>query len=137
MKQPITSRNAAFIIGGLLTLPAACFFIVSILNFQLGYPFLYDAANPFLESTSTSERAGFNIYLLILFGPVLALMINVLAVLDLWLDHGKDRINFQLSLGKNRDHLLIISLSGLILIILAAYLFIETCNCLNLSTNTI
>ena len=100
MKQPITSRNAAFIIGGLLTLPAACFFIVSILNFQLGYPFLYDAANPFLESTSTSERAGFNIYLLILFGPVLALMINVLAVLDLWLDHGKDRINFQLSLGK-------------------------------------
>jgi hypothetical protein len=125
MKQPTTSRYPAFIIGGLLTLPAACFFIISILNFQLGYPYLYDAANPFQQSTSISEPAGFNIYLLILFGPVLALLLNVLAVLDLWLDNGKDRINFQLSVGKNWYNLVMISLSGLTLIIIAAYLFLE------------
>ena len=129
MKQPATSQYPAVILGGLLILPAACFFMVSILNFQLGYPYLYDAANPFLQSTSISEPPGFNINLLILFGPVLALLINVLAVLDLWLDQGKDRINFQVSSG-NWTNLLIILISAMMLLTTAAYLFIENCNCL-------
>lgn len=129
MKQPVTSRYPAFIAGALLMLPAACFFIILILNFQLGYPYLYDAANPFLQSTSISEPPGLNVNLLILFGPVLTLLINVLAVLDLWLDHGKDRITFKSSAGKKWWNLLIISLSGLTLIVLAVYLFAERCNC--------
>ena len=130
MKQPTASRYPAFIVGGILTLPAACFVMVSILNFQLGYPYLYDAANPFLQSTSISEPPGFNINLLILFGPVLALLINILAVLDLWLDQGKDRINFQLSIRRNWTNLLIILVNALTLLATAAYLFIENCNCL-------
>lgn len=128
MKQPAISRYPALIIGGLLTLPAASFFIITILNFQLGYPYLYDAADPFLQSASVSEPPGLNINLLILLGPVLALLLNVLAVLDLWLDKGKDRISFQFSVGKNRWNLLIISLSGLTLIVLAGYLLIENGN---------
>ena len=129
MKQPTSSRSPAFIVGGILTLPAACFFLISILNFQLGYPYLYDAANPFLQSTNISEPPGFNINLLILFGPVLALLINVLAVLDLWLDQGKDRINFQLSVSRSWTNLLIILVSAMTLLTTAAYLFIENCNC--------
>jgi hypothetical protein len=130
MKQPATSRYPAFIVGGILTLPAACFFMISILNFQLGYPYLYDAANPFLQSSDISEPPGFNINLLILFGPVLALLINILAVLDLWLDQGKDRINLQLSVSRIWTNLLIILVSAMTLLTTAAYLFIENCNCL-------
>src|SRR5687767_8391856 len=93
MKQLIIKQKPAFVIGCLLTLPTLLFFFISIMKFELGSPYLFDAATPFLESTGISEPPGFNINLLILFGPVLAFLLNLFAVLHLQFDSGKERIS--------------------------------------------
>jgi hypothetical protein len=81
MKQITMKQIPAFIIRSLLTLSTLYFFFISVVKFHVGAPYIFDAATPFLESTGISEPPGLNVNLLLIFGPVLALLLNLFAVL--------------------------------------------------------
>ncbi|MEJ7672590.1 MAG: hypothetical protein WKF59_07735 [Chitinophagaceae bacterium] len=72
MKPNVINTNRVFWIGTLLTLPTAYFIFISLLKYGLGIPSLLDSAQPLLERLGIKESLGFNINLLILFGPLIA-----------------------------------------------------------------
>jgi hypothetical protein len=71
-------HKPAFILGCLLTVPMFYFFFISIIKFESGSTYFFDAATPFLESTGISEPP--RLHILILFGPVLTFLLSLLAV---------------------------------------------------------
>ena len=127
--KTISKNNLNFFIGLLLSLPTAYFIFISLLKYELGYPFLFDSIQSTLESWGIKESFGWNINLLILFGPVLALLLNVLSVLHIRFEFSKERIDCRLSITKSWWNLAVVLLSGGVLFILSAYLFLENCNC--------
>ena len=129
MKQYIISYRSAAWVGLLLSLPTAYFFLISFLKFELNTPGFYDAIKPALQSMGLRESFGWNINLLILFGPVLALILNVLSVIHIRFETTKEKIDCQVSIYKSWKNLAIVFLGGMVLLILLAYLFVENCNC--------
>jgi len=63
------------VVGVLLTLPTLYFIFISVMKYVFGWDYLFDAATPTPEGLGIKESFGWNITLLILFGPVLALVI--------------------------------------------------------------
>lgn len=130
MKQSIISYRTAAWAGLLLSLPTAYFFLTSFLKFELNAPGLYDAIEPALQSMGLREDFGWNINLLILLGPVLALILNVLSVIHIRFETTKEKIDCRVSINKSGKNLAVVFLSGVILLVLFTYLFVENCNCL-------
>ena len=129
MKQSFISYRTAAWLGLLLSLPTTYFFLISILKFELDAPALYDTIEPALQSMGLRDGFGFNINLLILFGPVLALLLNVLSVLHIRFETTKEKIDCRVSINKSWKNLAVVFLSGIVLLFLFAYLFVENCNC--------
>lgn len=129
MKLLIVRSKFIWIAGMLLTIPAFCFFLAAILKFELNTPGLYDAIEPALLAMGLRDNFGFNINLLILFGPVLALLLNVLSVLHIRFETTTEKIDCRVSINKNWKNLAVVFLSANVLLILFAYLFVENCNC--------
>lgn len=113
----------------LLLLPTVYFITTSILKFEMGVDGPYDAVAPFLESAGLKESFGWNINLLILFGPVLALLIAALQVIELELIFSRDILRMHIAVEKKWIPLIIAGLSGLVLATLFFYLLGENCNC--------
>ena len=128
--KSITNRSKLIWIAGLfLTIPTCYFFLAAILKYELNTPGLYDTIEPALITMGLRENFGWNINLLILFGPVLALLLNVLSVLHIRFETTKEKIDCRLSIINSWKNLAVVFLSGIVLLILFAYLFLENCNC--------
>lgn len=95
--KSISKQNIVFFIGLLFSLPTAYFIFINILN-DLGYSQLFDSAWPTFQSWGIQESFGWNINLLILFGPVLALTLNLMSVLHLRFDFSKQ--SYRLSVNR-------------------------------------
>jgi uncharacterized integral membrane protein len=108
----------------LLVLPATYFVLISILKYGLGIDGPFDAAQPMLESLGIQDSLGWNINLLILFGPLLALLFSVLQVLHFT----AEKFDFRVSILKRWLPLSITGLSVLVLGVLFIYLVGENCN---------
>jgi len=126
MKTQILKPNASMIIGLLLTIPTAYFILINLLN-EAGITSLYDATNPLFEKLGSNNSLGWDINLLILFGPVIALLLNVCSVLNIHWHATKTNIDVQLHVEKRRSNFFVIGLSSLCLFILFLYLFGENC----------
>jgi hypothetical protein len=94
-----------------------------------GLPALFDAAQPTLETLGIKEAIGWNINLLILFGPLVALLLNLNSVLDINWQGTRDDIIVQLLFQKLVRNWLVIVISGLCLLTLFVYAIGENCNC--------
>ena len=129
MKTLDLKTRQAFIVGCILTLPAVYFIFIAVMKYVFHQPYLFDAATPFLEMMGIRENIGLNINLLILFGPVLAFLLNVLSVLDIHFQTGKDRISCEFSIKKNWWNLIVIFCSSATLLVLFTYLLGENCSC--------
>jgi hypothetical protein len=116
-----------FLIGLMLAFPTAYFIFINILN-ELGYNYLFDSIWPALQSWGIQEPIGWNINLLILIGPVLALFLNVVSVLHIRFGFSKEKIDCRLTISKSWLNLAVVFLSGTVLAILGMYLFLENCN---------
>ncbi len=128
--QSITSKSKFIWIAGLLlTIPTFYFFLASLLKYEFNTPGLYDVIEPALQSMGLRESVGWNINLLILFGPVLALLLNVLSVIHIRFETTKEKIDCRVSINKSWKNLAVVFLSGIVLLFLFAYLFVENCNC--------
>ena len=117
------SLRAAF--GWLLTAPAAYFIIISLLKYVFGAPALYEAMEPTLERWGIREALGWNVNLLILFGPLVALLINLSGVMQVNWHAGPDEIIIDLHFKKLVTNWLVIVLSCMCLFTLFVYLLGE------------
>ena len=128
MKRFPSYTRVAWIAGGLLTLPTTYFCFINLMN-QFGWYWPYNISEPLLNSLGLNQSMGLNINLLILFGPVLALVLNVLSVLHIQIETMKDRIDCRLSINKSWINLAVVILSTGVLLTLFAYALGENCNC--------
>lgn len=128
MQLPI-NRKWAIAFGALLGFPAAYFIMISILKYAFNISYLFDASQPFLERLGIKEALGFNINLLILLGPLTALLINLFAVLTIGWQNDKDRFSIQFSIQKHWWNIMLVILSGILLAVLFVYALGENCRC--------
>ena len=121
--------NWLIAVGLLFALPTAYFIIISVLKYWLGIDEPFDSAQPTLESWGVKESFGWNINLLILFGPVIALIIATLQVLKIQFKLSKERFDFHVQVIKHWFALFVAVFSAGLLAILFLYLLGENCNC--------
>lgn len=128
MKQ-ITKQNGITIISLLLALPTAYFIAIALLKYELGVNGPFDAIAPLLESWGVKEALGWNINLLILFGPLLAFFLTIFQLLGIRTHFTQNHFLFQITVRKRWLPLLVAGFSISLLAILFAYLLEENCNC--------
>jgi len=129
MKPLVIKPNSVFWIGTLLSLPTAYFIFISILKYALGIPSLLDSAQPVLEQWGIRESLGLNINLLILFGPMIALFLNLFSVLKIEWFNQKEIFSVRFYIEKNWWNMVVVIFSGIILATLFIYALSENCRC--------
>lgn len=129
MKPAFLKSKMVVILGWMLTLPTSYFILMSVLKYELNSPRLFDATWPLLERLGVRENIGWNINLLILFGPVLAFVLNLLRAVDFEFQFTKERWDCKVSIHKSWWNLSVIFISSLVMLFLFAYFLGENCNC--------
>ena len=129
MKQITINQRWAVVFGSLLAFPTAYFILISLLKYWLGLPYLFDSAQPLLERLGIKERLGWNINLLILFGPLMALILNLFSVLRIEWYNEKEIFSVKLSLQKHWWNMALVFFSVMLLTILFFYAIGENCRC--------
>lgn len=122
------NRKWAMALGTLLLFPTAYFILISVLN-DWGLPYLSEASQPLLQKLGIKDPPGFNINLLILFGPLIALALNLFAVLKIEWHNSREDFSINLSIRKHRLNMLLIVIAGILLAVLFFYALGENCNC--------
>lgn len=126
MKAQILKPGISAVVGLFLTLPAVYFILINLLN-DAGITTLYGAAEPLLEKSGISKPFSW-INLLIVFGPLLALLLNVTSVLSVYWHVTKTIMNIQFHIEKRWGNFFVTGLSGSCLLIFFLYLFAENCS---------
>ena len=93
----------------------------------MGQPGLYNSAAPLLESLVANRSFGWNINLLIVGGPLIALLLNVSSILRFEWHMDKSLIDISLQIERRWTNLVIIGLGGLCMLVLFIYLAGENC----------
>jgi hypothetical protein len=106
----------------LLALPTVYFISISLLKYVFGVDAPFDNATPFLERMGISESLGWNINLLILFGPLIAFLITIFQVLKINWQFSKEQFEFHFTVRKKWFPLLVAVLSAGLLATLFIYL---------------
>jgi hypothetical protein len=128
MKQTTSRFNSIAVAALMLTIPAAYFIAMNILK-EFGVNGLCNIATPFLERAGIKESVGWNINLIILLGPVLAIALTIIQVLKIQVHFTKQDFQFHLSVRKRWFYLLIATFSAGLLAILFFYMLGENYNC--------
>lgn len=126
MKQYV-KQNAVTAISLLLALPTAFFICISFLKYEMGVDAPFDSVAPLLERTGIRDTIGWNINLLILFGPFIALLLVLMQVLTIEWHFTAEDFQFRFTVKKRWFPLLVIAFSLSLLAILAIYLVGENC----------
>ena len=109
----------------LLALPTAYFILISVLKYGFGIGGPFDSAQPTLESWGIKETLGWNINLLILFGPVLAFLLTIFQVLKIEWHFTKEEFLLHFTVQKKWFPLLVAAFSIGLLAILTFYFLVE------------
>ena len=89
----------------------------------------FDHARPFLERSGIKESLGWNINLLILFGPLIALALNLFSFLKIEWYNEKETFSLKLSIEKYWWNVVLVIFAGALLAILFIYALGENCRC--------
>ena len=92
------------------------------MKYQFHHPSLYDAVSPFLETAGIYESFGWNINLLILFGPLIAFLLTVFQVLKINREFSKEQFAFHFTFRKKWFPLGVTLLSGGLLLTMFFYM---------------
>lgn len=111
----------------LLVFPTVYFISISVLKFNLGVDGPFDNSWPLLLRLGIKESIGVNINLLILFGPLLAILMNVFQVLTADKRFTKDHFHFHVRIRKRWFPIVVAAFCGLVMAVLILYLFAENC----------
>lgn len=128
MKQ-LTKQNGIAIISLLMALPTAYFIAIAVLKYELGVDGPFDSIAPLLDSWGIRESLGWNINLLILFGPLLAFFLTIFQLLGVRMQFTQNHFLFQIIVRKRWLPLLVAGFSISLLAVLFTYLVGENCIC--------
>jgi hypothetical protein len=123
-RTPVWTAMALF-----LTLPTAYFIFSGLLKFEWNLNGPFDAITPFLERTGYQEPIGWNINLLILFGPIAGLLICIFQVLSIRFENNTEKIGVNIRIRKHWFPLLVAAFSIGLLGLIAIYMAVENCSC--------
>lgn len=112
----------------LLVIPALLVITASILKYGLGMGGLFDSIAPTMEKWGIKDPPGFNITSIVAFGPVIALLIAVFAIVKLKLMHSKEKDVFVIEVKNSFVFRILTILAGLVLTVLSVYLVLENIN---------
>ena len=129
MKTIIKESNKLTVLALLLALPTAYFICIAVLKYELDINGPFDAIAPFLERVGIKDTLGWNINLLILFGPIIAALLTIFQLLKVEQELTKDQFLFQFAIKKSWLPLLVAAFSLSLLAILFIYLLGENCRC--------
>jgi hypothetical protein len=120
----ILNHRFALIAGALLVFPALYFVLAAVLNYEMGISVLWQPIDPIFENPA-NKHMGWNINLLILFGPMLAFLLNFFSVVKTRWYNETERMHLSFSIRKHWINILIAIVSALVLASLFAYLIAE------------
>jgi hypothetical protein len=126
MKQ-YAKQNGITLLSLLLALPAAFFICISVLKYEMGVDAPFDSMAPVLEKMGIKETLGWNINLLILFGPFVAFLLTIFQVVRIDWRFTKEQFLFHFAVKKRWFPLLVIAFSMSLLAFLAIYMIGENC----------
>jgi hypothetical protein len=113
----------------LLVFPAAYVIIISILKYGLNIDGPFNVSAPMLESWGIKEPLGLNINLLILLGPVAAIILSAIQVLHINWRMTSEQFQFHLIVSRKWLPIAIGLFGCLVLACLFIYMLGENCNC--------
>ena len=128
MKQ-LFKHNSIALASLLLALPTTYFICISVFKYSFGIDAPFDATAPLLEKWGIKETLGWNINLLILFGPVVAFLLTIFQVLSIRIQFTENHFLFQCLLKKRWLPLFVAAFSVSLLAILFVYIVGENCYC--------
>ena len=126
MKQ-YAKQNGITLLSLLLALPTAFFIYISVLKYEMGVDAPFDSMAPVLEKMGIKETLGWNINLLILFGPFVAFLLTIFQVVRIDWRFTKEQFLFHFAVKKRWFPLLVIAFSMSLLAFLAIYMIGENC----------
>jgi hypothetical protein len=112
----------------ILLLPTVYFIIISVLKYTFGIASPYDASEPLLNSFGLKESLGWNINLIILFGPIAALLLTIFQILKIGIYTSEEKFEVTISTGKKWLPILIAAASITVMGLLAIYFLGENCS---------
>lgn len=112
----------------LLVLPALLVITASILKYGLGIGNLFDSIAPTMEDWGIKDPPGFNITSVVAFGPVIALLIAVFAIVKLKLMRSKEKDVFVIEVKNSFVFRILTVLAALVLAAMCVYLVLENIN---------
>lgn len=124
METTIRRHSWLNMLSLLLVLPAAWFICINMLN-EIGISGLYNASQPFLETMGINENFGWNINLLIIFGPLVAFLLTIFQTLKIKGQFSKEQFAFHFTFRKKWFPLTVAVFSGGLMATLFIYLIVE------------
>jgi hypothetical protein len=129
MRSTTSKSNLLTALGLVLALPTGYFIFISILKYWLNINGPFDSLQPLLERMGIKESFGWNINLLILFGPILAFLLTIFQVVKMKWNLTEEQFNLDLIVQKKWFPILVAVFSVGTLAILFFYLLGENCHC--------
>jgi hypothetical protein len=120
MKTQITHHRVASIAGTLLVFPAVYFVSASILYLNWGLPGLWNLADPSLVNLSNGQ-IGWNINLLILVGPMLALVWNTFSLVQINWNNSNEQLQLSFRVHKHWSNIYVAIVSLVVLASIFVY----------------
>lgn len=128
MKKQVLHHRGLYILSLLMVLPTFYFIISAWLNYGLNIPTLWKPIEWIFEIPS-NKQIGFNINLLIIFGPLVSLLISAIEVATWDIIGGKETFQASFSIKKHSWNWLPLTLAAFSLAALFLYSISENCNC--------
>ena len=128
MKTMTFKNNALTIIAALLVFPTVYFIIANLLN-EMGIPGPYNLIGSFVESAGGREPLGWNINLLILCGPMAAILLTIFQFVKIEFHSTREEFLLHFSIQKRWFPILVTAVSGAVLASIFFYMLGEICNC--------
>ena len=128
MKTTTFKSNTLTIIAALLAFPTVYFIIANLLN-GIGIPGPYNLIGSFVENSGGREPLGWNINLLILCGPIAAILLTFFQFVKIEFHSTNEEFLLHFSIQKRWFPILVTAVSLAVLASIFFYLLGENCNC--------
>lgn len=128
MRTTTFKNNGITAIAAILAFPTAYFIIANLLN-EIGIPGPYNLIASFVEHNGGREPLGWNINLLILCGPIVAILLTFFQFVKIEFHSTKEEFLLHFSIQKRWFPILVTVASVAVLASIFFYMLGENCNC--------
>jgi hypothetical protein len=128
MKTMTFKNNGITVIAALLVFPTAYFIVANLLN-EIGIPGPYNLIGSLVERFGGQEPLGWNINLLILCGPIVAILLTIFQFVKIEFHSSKEEFLLHFSVQKRWFPIVVTAVSVAVLASILFYMLGENCNC--------